>query len=165
MIDLSRKISRHFTLGEAVTTAHHEFDAEQQAAPLEVWANLELLCREGLDRVRDALGCPLDISCAYRCPPLNVRVGGAATSAHLYGLAADLLVPRGRTFRTLWDAARSVPFDQVIAERGCVHYGYGRPCPHGDRIMRGELLVRMPGPDGFIYPPWDGTDEHLSRAV
>lgn len=49
-----------------------------------------------LERIRLAIGKPLPLRSAYRCPQHNHDVGGAANSQHVYGTAADLptgLVP------------------------------------------------------------------------
>ena len=45
---------------------------------------------------------------AYRCPKQNDIVRGARNSQHLYGKAADLLVPRGQQ-GVYVSAAYSVP--------------------------------------------------------
>ncbi|MBP5172402.1 MAG: hypothetical protein J6037_01675 [Bacteroidales bacterium] len=55
----------------------------------EVVANLHWLVEEFLDPLREAIGSPICISSGYRCRDLNTAVGGAETSAHLLGLAAD----------------------------------------------------------------------------
>lgn len=47
-----------------------------------------------LERIRSRTGKPLVIVSGYRCPTHNKRVGGAVTSQHLTGLAAD--IPFGR---------------------------------------------------------------------
>lgn len=43
-----------------------------------------------LQVIRDAVGVPLKINSAYRCPEYNQIVGGAPNSQHKYGTAADL---------------------------------------------------------------------------
>lgn len=48
---------------------------------------------DGLDRLREALGGPLYLSCAYRCPEHNASVGGVSNSQHTQGTAADMLRP------------------------------------------------------------------------
>ena len=44
---------------------------------------------EKLEQVRVALG-PLKINSGYRCPQHNKDIGGAASSSHMAGLAADI---------------------------------------------------------------------------
>ncbi len=43
-----------------------------------------------LQVIRNAIGVPLKINSAYRCPGHNEAVGGAPNSQHLKGTAADL---------------------------------------------------------------------------
>jgi hypothetical protein len=43
--------------------------------------------------MRERIGGPLYISCAYRCPKHNAEVGGASSSRHVVGDAADIQVP------------------------------------------------------------------------
>lgn len=45
-----------------------------------------------LQRLRDALGKPIKITSAYRCPEHNSKVGGAPRSQHLKGNATDIQV-------------------------------------------------------------------------
>lgn len=49
-----------------------------------------------LDRLRDYMGSAVIVTSGFRSPEVNARVGGSKTSAHLQGLAADI-VPRSRT--------------------------------------------------------------------
>ena len=51
------------------------------------------LLLEKLDELREMIGGPLELSCAYRCPEHNAEVGGEPNSQHLLGNAADVLVP------------------------------------------------------------------------
>ena len=44
-----------------------------------------------IDQLRDAIGQPLTISSAFRCPKHNEAVGGKSDSAHLKGLAVDIV--------------------------------------------------------------------------
>lgn len=44
-----------------------------------------------LNSVRAEYGKPIRVTSGYRCPQLNKLVGGVPTSAHLQGLAADVV--------------------------------------------------------------------------
>ncbi|MCX8578903.1 hypothetical protein J3U35_05560, partial [Gilliamella sp. B2717] len=46
-----------------------------------------------LELVRKALEHPIIITSGYRCPALNARVGGVASSTHTQGLAVDFRSP------------------------------------------------------------------------
>lgn len=48
---------------------------------------------DGLQRIRDRLGKPMRITCAYRNPAHNKRVGGGVNSQHMLGTAFDIAVP------------------------------------------------------------------------
>lgn len=58
--------------------------------------NLRRLCQEILQPVRDAYGKPISVTSGYRCPALNKAVKGVATSQHLTGEAADIVVADNR---------------------------------------------------------------------
>lgn len=91
-------------------------------------ANLVALVENVLDPLREAWGKPIRVTSGYRCQKLNRLVGGAATSQHLYGQAADLSVGGKRDNRRLFELVRrlGLPFDQLIDEKGYawVHVSY-----------------------------------------
>lgn len=62
---------------------------------LEVVSNLQYLCREILEPLREWINEPITISSGYRCPKLNSHpeVRGTSTSQHLTGEAADIHLP------------------------------------------------------------------------
>ena len=66
-----------------------------------------------LDKLRETIGVPLEISCGYRCEIHNADVGGVSNSQHLYGIACDILVPEGFTVDELADFAEYVGFDGI----------------------------------------------------
>ena len=45
---------------------------------------------ELLQVIRDAWDAPIKINSGYRCKELNVKIGGAKNSDHLYAAAADI---------------------------------------------------------------------------
>lgn len=81
-----------------------------------------------LDPLREAWGRPLAVSSGYRCPSLNKAVGGAATSHHMKGMAADITtgnkVDNRRLFQLIINL--KLPFTQLIDERdfSWVHVSY-----------------------------------------
>jgi len=55
---------------------------------------LEQLALVTLEGIRSICGDqPVTITSGYRCPELNAAVGGVSDSAHLYGCAADFVIP------------------------------------------------------------------------
>lgn len=116
-------LSEHFTLDELVasqTAARRGIDNRPSA---QVTANLTRLAGT-LERVRALVGKPLTISSGYRCPELNKWIGGAASSAHVLGLAADIncagLSPKALA---LLIRESDIEYDQLIYEGTWVHLG------------------------------------------
>jgi hypothetical protein len=93
--------------------------------------NLSRLCKTILQPLRDHLKRPILVTSGYRSPAVNQAVGGSGTSAHCFGLAADIHVP-GMTSAQLMATVRGLqlPVDQCIDEFGSwVHVGLtgGKP--------------------------------------
>lgn len=84
MIDLDKKVSPHFRLGELVPDNCKE-------VPPQVMGNLERLCSELLEPIRQECGAVI-VTSGYRPPAYNASIGGARTSDHVYGRAADFYV-------------------------------------------------------------------------
>jgi hypothetical protein len=64
---------------------------------------------EALDTLRGAMGAPMVVTSGLRCPEYNYDVGGSSESRHLYGLAADILIPDGFTTEEFADMAEELP--------------------------------------------------------
>jgi uncharacterized protein YcbK (DUF882 family) len=61
----------------------------------------------GLQKLRDLLGLPIKITSGYRCIKSNEEAGGGKNSQHLYGKAADIVVP-GASLKAVLGAALMV---------------------------------------------------------
>jgi len=61
-----------------------------------------------LEAFREAVGKPVIVHSAYRCPEYNAAIGGAPDSQHVHGRGADVGV-MGMTARELYRAARPIP--------------------------------------------------------
>jgi len=66
-----------------------------------------------LDDIREAVGGPVEISNAYRCPEHNAAVGGVSNSQHVQGTAADVIVPPGWTVDRLAALASTLDADGI----------------------------------------------------
>lgn len=121
------KIGRNFTLEELLVSeaaARHGID---MTPPPEVLKCLKALVANILDPMRDAIARPITISSGYRPPALNRIIGGANSSQHTLGQAADLNV-QGMTPRQVakWVKSSGLPFDQLIMEFDrWVHVSFG----------------------------------------
>jgi len=152
----SPKLSRWYTLARLTaseTAAEHGID--NTPSP-EIIENLKLVAR-GLDQVRRTLGFPLEISSGYRCPTLNVAVGGAPRSQHTEGLAVDFACPRyGTPLEVALAVARSnIAYDTVLLEYGrWVHLSFARE-------PRRRLLTIYDGIEGYL----DGIVDEARRSV
>lgn len=111
-------LTAHFCLEEftqSATAAKHGICNEP---PIEAISNLQNLCQQVLEPLREHYGKAIHISSGYRCKELNRRVGGVANSQHLKGEAADILLPSvalGREwFRWIRDHCN---YDQLLLER------------------------------------------------
>ena len=111
------KLSPNFTLDELITSgAASRLNLDNTPSP-EVTANLTRLARF-LEKVKALVGGkPIMVSSGYRSPALNKAIGGAATSQHCKGCAADFKVP-GMTPDQLVRliTMSSLEYDQVIRE-------------------------------------------------
>ena len=87
-------LSQNFTLQELIYSDTANAYKINNTPSEPVINNLKALCLNVLQPLRNALGCPIIISSGFRCAELNKCVGGAANSGHLYGQAADFIVPQ-----------------------------------------------------------------------
>lgn len=111
----------------------------------EIVRNLRRLAK-GLEQVQALTGFSLDISSGYRCPELNRRVGGAKTSQHTLGLAADFTCPRFGSPVDIIKAVRDagIQFDQCILEYAkWVHISFSK-------APRGKLLTIYDPKAGYL---------------
>lgn len=85
------------------------------------------LLLEMLDKLREMIGGPLELSCAYRCEKHNAETPGSSkNSQHVKGNAADVIVPdygHCHTVEQLAWYAQEVGFDGIgmYPEDGFVH--------------------------------------------
>lgn len=66
-----------------------------------------------IDAIRESVGGPVSLSCAYRCPAHNAEVGGVPDSQHVQGCAADVLVPDGMSVDKFAQLAESCGADGI----------------------------------------------------
>ena len=119
------KLTEHFTLDEFTRSTTANRLKIDNSVPADLIPNIKLTAAK-LELVRKALDKPIIITSGYRCPALNARVGGVATSAHTKGLAVDFHSSFGtpkEICQRLIDAG--VEFDKLIQEHNqWVHIGF-----------------------------------------
>ena len=81
---------KYFTINELTRSATAARLGIDNSPTDTVRKNLEKLINTVLDPLREAWGAPIIVTSGYRCPKLNKAVGGAKTSQHVYGQAADI---------------------------------------------------------------------------
>lgn len=87
------QLTDHFTLAELTASNKAQQLRIDNTPPRELIPNL-VATAQMLEAIRHALGGhAIQVTSGYRSPALNRAVGGEATSDHLSGRAADILVP------------------------------------------------------------------------
>ena len=122
-------LSLHFSLAELVASQVATRKGIDNTPAPAIVANLTRLAAL-LEQVRALVGAPIAISSGYRSPALNRAVGGAANSAHVLGLAADIgtakLAPKALA---LLIRQSDIAFDPLIYEGTWVHIALSAGTP------------------------------------
>jgi zinc D-Ala-D-Ala carboxypeptidase len=123
------QFTKNFSLYELLESqqARRFSFTEQFEPPDSVIQNLEALCINVLQPIRNSINFPIHVSSGYRCPRANSSIGGAQYSQHITGNAADiscLLLGNENLLKKI--ATMNFPFDQVINEfnYAWVHVSY-----------------------------------------
>ena len=153
------QLSPHFRLSEMLNSGTGRSKGISNEPTPEVVENLRKLCNEALEPIRAVAG-PLKINSGFRADAINQAVGGSITSAHSYGLAADLNPIQG-TWKGLMDKiiAAKVPLDQVIFEHTWVHVGLLQP-KTGKK--RGDKLSMFKVEGKTVYEPYNANDARFA---
>lgn len=117
----------HFTRAELIRSVSASAHGIDNSPPASILPHLDFTLA-GLERVRAFLGAPLIISSGYRCQELNRAVGGAPSSQHMLGQAADFTAPSfgdpQKIAGALAAARRFLGIDQLILEPAWVHISF-----------------------------------------
>jgi len=116
------KLSKFFSLEEFTRSdTARKLKISNEPTPEHV-QNLSDMCVNLLDPIREAWGQPLIVSSGYRGYKLNAAVKGSKTSAHCFGLAADLVpvdsrdIDEFKAFVPKFLKKSGLPYDQWIDE-------------------------------------------------
>jgi hypothetical protein len=115
------QLSPHFSLQEMVRSDFAIRHGLDNTPPPEGVIALRILCGVVLEQIRAQIGAPVVITSGYRSPVVNGGIGGAPTSQHLKGEAADFHIPEMSNLEVVKAIIHSeivIPFDQLIYEGG-----------------------------------------------
>lgn len=129
-MESQQQITKNFTLYELLKSdTANKFKVREQYTPSEeIVNNLVKLAVNVLQPLRDAMGVPITLNCAYRCPRVNSLIpGSSTTSDHLKGCAADIdLGSRELNKKVFFWIKDNLQFKQLINEHdySWVHVSY-----------------------------------------
>lgn len=139
------RLTRNFSLEQLIYSETAERERIDNTPGPDIVNNLRLLAN-GLEQVQILTEFPLEISSGYRCPDLNRRVGGASTSQHTQGQAADFTCTRFGPPVVIIKAIRDsdIEFDQCILEYArWVHISFSK-------TPRGKVLTIYDAREGYL---------------
>lgn len=150
------RLTQNYSLEQLIYSETAERERIDNTPAPDIIDNLRLLA-EGLEQVQALTGFPLEISSGYRCAELNQRLGGANTSQHTQGLAADFICAEFGSPADIIKAIRdsSMAFDQCILEYAkWVHISFSK-------APRGRVLSIYDAAEGYL----DGLLDQAGRQI
>lgn len=136
------QLTPHFALAEFTKSAKAAQMRLDNSPSPKALANLQRTA-EMLERVRAQLGVPIIITSGYRGPVLNKAVGGATSSDHMQGQAADVVAPK-----------------------------YGRPyavakalAPHINALGIGQIIYEKSGRSEWVHLSTRVPDRQANRVI
>jgi len=128
------KITEHFKLEEFERSDTAKRMGIDNTVPNRLLPNIQALCENVLEPLRQQFDEPVYISSGYRSPALNKAIKGAASSQHMKGEAADIYSRQGAKRLREWYLwmVDNLSFDQLIWEsrdggrRKWIHVSYKR---------------------------------------
>ena len=139
------KLSKNFTLQEFCKSSAAKKHGLNNVPNAEQISNLQALCDNVLQPLRDGLGEPVIINSGFRCPALNIITGGVKNSQHMKGEAADINVKGSKKYarKIIAYILENLVFDQLILERQgkaiWVHVSYSTK---NNRMQYKEITIK-----------------------
>jgi hypothetical protein len=140
-------LSPHFTLEEMIKSQSGDRAGIDNLPPPTCREALRALCLHVLEPIRERFG-PVVINSGYRGPELNRMVGGAASSQHCSGEAADIEVPGMANADLARWIEKNLEYDQLILEcykpgipsSGWVHVSYKAHTPNRKQELTATVV-------------------------
>lgn len=101
--------SEFFKLEEFTRSSTAERLSIDNTPTKEVITNIQYGVNMVLDPLRRCYGKPIVITSGFRCPKLNVAVGGVSSSWHMKGNAADIHVSDRHEAQTIFRLLQKLP--------------------------------------------------------
>lgn len=118
---------KYFTIEEMTKSSTATTKGIDNTPSEEGVLKLQKLIEAVLDPLREWYGKPIKVNSGYRCEALNKAIGGAKSSQHMLGEAADITVGSKEENEKLFDYIKdNLEFDQLINESdfSWVHVSY-----------------------------------------
>ena len=96
-------LTKNFTLDELTKSSTADRLNIDNTPNQEEFNNLKRLCTDVLQPIRDKYGKSISVNSGYRSKALNKAVGGASTSQHVKGEAADITTSSTKENKVLFD--------------------------------------------------------------
>ena len=142
------KLTEHYTLEELTVSQEAARSGLQNKPAEDHIENLVALCDSVLEPLRMRVRRPIVVTSGFRSPSINRRIGGASSSQHCKGQAADFIIPGMSVAEVVMLIRRmGLPYDQLIDEFGkWVHVS------HVTRTRnRGQLLTARYSGGRVVY--------------
>lgn len=125
------QLTKNFSLAELTATS----TGIDNSPSKDVINSLLALAGNVLQPARERYGKAITVNSGYRSPAVNRRVGGAASSQHMTGQAADITTGSKEENRKLFAILETMDYDQLIDEKDMswIHVSYK---PTGNRRQK-----------------------------
>ena len=138
---MKMKLTKNFSLNEMCKSNMARLRGLPNTPNTEQIKNLQKLCENVLQPLRDYLGEPVVINSGFRSQAVNMAVGGAKNSQHVLGEAADIrckdLAYAKRIYTWIMD---NLEFDQLILEKKngvvWIHVSYTSSRPNRQMVLQ-----------------------------
>lgn len=146
-LEPSYRVTEDFTYGELIASDTAEREGIENIPDEKQIQRIFTLTEEVLQPIRNHFGQPVQVTSGFRGIPLNRAIGGADSSQHTKGEAADIVVGEHTVNEAFEEIVGNFDYDQIIWEFGnWIHISYTTR-----RENRGEILTAKENEAGQTY--------------